>query len=351
MKARDLAIVTVLFALGACASMLGIRPAQRPFEHRAHVNRGVACVRCHTQVARSTESSPLDLPAPESCVDCHAGAHDGQAPSACLSCHGDIHNRSAIADAKAHLLFSHAAHQGPSLGKCVVCHGGVLQGDGPLRPTMATCLGCHEHQAQWSERSCTPCHRDLADEHARPASHVVHGADFMARHGVAAASSRDLCASCHRESECAACHGANVPALPQAMHFDQPSRPDMHPRGFASRHALEAKTDPATCLSCHRDESSCRECHKERGVLQASVARASPHPPGWVSPNAGQNRHGEEARRNPVSCASCHGGAGEMLCVSCHRVGGPGGSPHPAGFSSSKALSELPCRLCHTGGL
>jgi len=47
------------------------------------------------------------------------------------------------------------------------------------------------------------------------------------------------------------------------------------------------------------------------------------------------------------ACASCHGGAGEALCVDCHRVGGIGGSIHPSNFSSDRNLTELPCRLCH----
>jgi len=37
-----------------------------------------------------------------------------------------------------------------------------------------------------------------------------------------------------------------------------------------------------------------------------------------------------------MSCAGCHGGAGEQLCVGCHKVGGPGGNPHGAGFASHK---------------
>jgi hypothetical protein len=139
----------------------------------------------------------------------------------------------------------------------------------------------------------------------------------------------------------------NVPALPQTLHFDEPLRADMHARGFVSRHSIEARTDPATCLSCHRDESYCRDCHAQSGLLQATPLHESPHPSGWVGTGPGQNRHGAQARLDPASCASCHGGAGETLCVGCHRVGGPGGNPHPPGFSSTKPASELPCRLCH----
>jgi hypothetical protein len=73
----------------------------------------------------------------------------------------------------------------------------------------------------------------------------------------------------------------------------------------------------------------------------------NPHPPGWVGPARADNEHGRAARRDPVSCAGCHGGAGEALCVSCHRVGGVGGNPHPPGYRSNQPMTALPCRQCH----
>jgi hypothetical protein len=52
-----------------------------------------------------------------------------------------------------------------------------------------------------------------------------------------------------------------------------------------------------------------------------------------------------------MSCAGCHGGSGEQLCVGCHRVGGAGGNPHGPGFQSNKAMHhDLPCRECHGVG-
>jgi len=342
-------LLALTFALSACAAMLGIRKTpERAFEHRAHVTQGIACVRCHQRVARSGMDDPPDLPSTDSCRECHSTPHDERA---CESCHGRADTREHASQAKAHLAFAHRDHQGVAPGNCARCHQAIEHSDGPLTPPMATCLGCHEHREQWAERSCLPCHRNLEDEHTRPSSHLVHGESFLHRHGMAAPGSRELCSQCHQESECAACHGVNVPALPSTWHFDEPARADMHPAGFAARHALEARIDPALCTTCHREEKLCRDCHRERGLLEVSPERGSPHPADWVSPERGRNRHGEEARRNPVSCASCHGGAGESLCVGCHRVGGPGGNPHPSGFSSSKPMSELPCRLCHTGEL
>jgi hypothetical protein len=82
-------------------------------------------------------------------------------------------------------------------------------------------------------------------------------------------------------------------------------------------------------------------------ALSPGLGGLSPHPAGWVGVGIGGNDHGPAARRDPAACASCHGGAGEQLCVSCHRVGGVGGSPHPPGWQSNQPRSALPCRLCH----
>jgi predicted CXXCH cytochrome family protein len=345
-----LALLALLLAtLAACAGILGIRnQTQQAFPHRAHVIQGVACVQCHKTVARSEAAAALDLPGPDLCRQCHSPAHDSRP---CGQCHGREEERRNVAQAKEHLLFSHRDHTRTAAGGCTRCHDAVLTHDAPLRPTMATCLSCHEHRQAWNSQACSPCHRDMASEGTRPQSHMVHGRDFLKRHGFEAASARELCSSCHAESECASCHGANVPALPSIWHFDDVKRPDMHGAGFLARHSIEARLDPALCTSCHRDESGCQSCHQQRGLLEVSATRGSPHPPGWVGTRGSSNRHGIEARANPVLCASCHGGAGESLCVGCHRVGGPGGNPHPNRFVSHKPMSELPCRLCHMGGL
>jgi hypothetical protein len=337
----------LLLGCAACAGILGVRPqAEHAFPHRAHVLKGISCVQCHTTTAKSDATSPAVLPQTGSCLSCHAKPHD---PNPCADCHGRRENRSAVAEAKQHLRFSHREHTGTTAGRCTRCHDAVGTVDGPLRPTMATCLSCHTHRAAWDSRTCTPCHVNMEAEGTRPESHVVHGDNFMARHGMAATSSRDLCSSCHAESECASCHGVNVAALPSTLHFEDVNRPDMHAGGFLARHSVEAQLDPALCTTCHRDETFCRDCHQKRGLLTATTEHASPHPAGWVGTGGASSPHGVAARMNPVACASCHGGAGESLCVGCHRVGGSGGNPHPPGFHSDKPMQDLPCRMCHLG--
>jgi hypothetical protein len=218
------------------------------------------------------------------------------------------------------------------------------------RPPMATCFRCHAHERVREQRVCSACHVDLADEGTLPASHLVHDGDWLREHGARAASAGDLCASCHRERFCADCHGAAVPALPARARLDDPWQASVHRAGFRARHGLEARAAAGTCSTCHSPDT-CASCHDDTGVAASvSEVRASPHPPGWVGLTAAANEHGRAARRDPASCASCHGGAGEMLCVGCHRVGGVGGSPHAPGWTSRQALTDLPCRLCHVGG-
>lgn len=358
------AIGAVVTFVAACASVLGLRPsARRPFAHRDHALAGVSCLRCHPGVTQAGDEGPLHLPDSGVCVaaGCHSRPHD---PRPCLGCHTTELAAAGALEARAHLRFEHARHVGPSFGNCVRCHVGVVEENGRLRPPMAVCGGCHAHQRTLRDRDCDACHVDLAEEGTWPESHLVHDEDFARRHGAIAAASADLCASCHTERFCASCH-ATVPAASAApfaasgvsLRFDG-DRPTAHRPSFRARHAEEARAGGSTCLACHA-EASCGACHAHTGVAARAAGDpsrdpagrrgvgppVSPHPPGWVGPS--RNDHGLAARRDPVACASCHSGAGEALCVGCHRVGGVGGNPHPPGFRSRLSLREAPCRLCH----
>jgi hypothetical protein len=342
-RPRTLRVVATAIAitLAGCAGLLGYRSStRRPFEHAAHLREGVSCLRCHAGSDKAKDQGPLHLPPTATCLSCHAEPHDRRP---CAGCHGDPAAAGAAAEARTHLRFSHAIHVPRLSGNCARCH----VGDGaerPLRPAMATCLGCHEHDAEFETRRCDGCHVDLAGERVLPASHVVHDGDWLKDHGTRGAGQLDLCMSCHAEKTCAGCHGATTAALPARLGFDDPFAASVHRAGFLARHADESRAAPGTCSSCHAP-SSCIDCHAARGVVGAGAR--SPHPSGWVGLGAGEGGHGPAARRDPASCAGCHGGAGEMLCVGCHKVGGIGGSVHPPGWSSPRATSDIPCRLCH----
>lgn len=331
--------------LGACAALLGVKPreAQHPFEHRAHVLKGIACVECHRDIRSAGADGPLHVPDTARCVSCHTKPHDTRT---CNDCHGEAHVRQEASMAREHLRFTHGAHLKRVDGQCVPCHNAIGKTDAStLRPPMAQCFTCHQHADQWTSRQCDGCHVDLPAEAVKPSSHVVHDGDFVREHGARAASSRELCATCHSESSCLKCHGVSVAALPWKFATERPQLSGLHRAGFRMRHADEARANPGLCATCHEQTTFCEGCHAEKHVGAAPGSR-SPHPAGWVRARSGE--HGRAARLDPVSCASCHGGAGEALCVGCHRVGGPGGNPHGPSFSSRlDKTRDVPCRQCH----
>ncbi|MCA9551854.1 MAG: cytochrome c3 family protein [Myxococcales bacterium] len=344
-RALILALLLLLGTGAACATVLGIKPPGRAvFPHRAHVTKGIACTRCHEGMDSAGEDGPLHIPDTTRCVECHVDPHDART---CSNCHSAELSLERVKSAKHHLRFEHQKHLPVVASNCARCHVEVAEAERPLLPPMAACLACHEHEGTFQDASCEQCHVDLEVEQSRPASHLVHDEDYVNRHGPEAAASRALCDSCHTERQCASCHGANVPALPQRLNFDRPELGGLHRAGFASRHDREAKTDPGLCFTCHT-ETSCQRCHEDRGIAGANATR-NPHPAGWVGIGQNNNAHGAAAWSDPASCAGCHSGAGEALCVNCHKVGGVGGNIHPPGWTSKRSLAEAPCRLCHDG--
>jgi len=340
--------VLLACVLAACASVLGIHPRDgaHPFEHRKHVLNRVGCLDCHAGVASNPEEPGLlHLPSDSVCLRCHQKPHDERS---CSSCHGEPRIRGEAALAHDHLKFDHRKHMPSVAGNCARCHTGVEEArPESIRPKMAVCFGCHEHRDEWTLRDCDACHKDLGAEDSPPESHLVHDGDWIREHGVRAGSARDLCSSCHSERSCAKCHGVGtVPTLPSKLAFEDVPLSGLHRAGFRARHAEEATANPGMCTTCH-SENSCVECHTRSHVAPGSTT-LSPHPPGWVSTAAGGGDHGVQARINPMSCAGCHGGAGEQLCVGCHKVGGAGGNPHGPGFRSNKnKFHDVPCILCH----
>lgn len=347
-RLRLILLAATVGVLAACAGVLGLRK-DRPtaFAHRAHVVKGISCPTCHQGIDQAGDDSPLHLPDDATCTTsgCHASPHTSDP---CQTCHADAVAAGAAMEARKHIKFSHAKHVGgEAVGNCARCHIGVATGDAPLRPPMAVCWGCHEHQGVREVRDCQACHVDLESEGTMPISHMVHDEDFTWSHREEASSSADLCSSCHTERSCAACHGVSAPTIPARMRPANPFAASVHRPAFVARHGEEARADGGACMSCHQP-SRCDACHQENGVSANGTPSRSPHPPGWVGLGSGDNEHGRAARRDPVSCVSCHGGAGESLCVSCHKVGGPGGSPHPVGWTSDRPLTQMPCRMCHT---
>lgn len=109
---------------------------------------------------------------------------------------------------------------------------------------------------------CTECH-DARDENVAY-ENVNHTAYFGSDHRQAAYQSANLCSMCHKESFCSDCHATQSELKPSLRDQSRTDRRTPHRGDFQSRHRIEARVDPTSCVRCHgnpRAAQTCRPCH------------------------------------------------------------------------------------------
>ena len=368
-------------------------PAQKltvRFNHRKHVKKlGLTCLSCHERAKTSRRSADSLLPPATRCDACHQTDHrdlgdvksqGGALMGQCGFCHIGYREGKAVERLlipKPNLRFNHAAHLAKNIG-CQQCHGAVQNLELATRdqlPRMRGCFRCHQmpEPARGEARgTCQTCHlterggmlRTRFASGSMVPPRWLHGADhgpgWLHRHKTVAGANSQLCASCHSEKECMACHDGRV----------RPRK--VHPGDWLSMHPIAARQSAPNCTSCHRTQSFCVSCHQRAGVTMSGpygnfAERGRFHPPKstWTDPPRGAGHHAWEAQRNITACVSCHV---ERDCATCHatasvggRGTGPGGglgsgfgqgvNPHPAGFRHrcGRALRQnaRPCLVCH----
>ena len=337
--------LAVAATLAACAE-----PAPPAFPHQAHLT--------------STKCGKPGLMPCTTCVSCHGGLRTSDAkaiepPSDCARCHtpasagvrAEVARLESTPLSKQPIAFEHASHLPlPEIrGQCVPCHRGAPQdgAEGALYPPMTECLDCHRHQEQFAAGNCVLCH-PRADLRGRvPRTALRHDLQFIRDHREQATRQAKACAQCHAQAECTACHDDTQTLPIEQRRPNAIDREQVHRGDYLSRHTIEARSTPASCLRCH-SSASCNGCHVERGVSAARVGSTSPHPIGWTGTSKGSAAsHGRVARRDLVSCAGCHDQGPATNCIRCHRVGGYGGNPHPNGWRSARSADDAMCQYCH----
>ena len=157
----------------------------------------------------------------------------------------------------------------------------------------------------------------------------VHPLDFVEQHGPTASSGRINCQGCHEERTCTNCHNGG-------------SRRRFHGFNFVSRHAASAAGRERDCSSCHATETFCRECHRGQGVLARGSRDVAYHDrqPLWLT------QHGQAARMEMQTCASCHQ---QRDCTRCHSDVGLRVNPHGPGFDAARMAkrNRQMCLTCH----
>jgi hypothetical protein len=321
-------------------------PARFPHKmHLAGIDCGgagqAACLSCASCHALSEREGAHRLPEQATCDKCHtAAAHRNEVrvPSPPPRPYGEIH-----IDHDKHLALPEIR------GQCVPCHAGVVKSGQSEIPPMSQCFTCHEHQKQWDRGDCTPCHARQDLTRVLPVTFLKHDGGFMRQHGSVAAQRQQLvlCQSCHTQAQCQDCHDLSQDMTVERRRPERIESQQVHRGDFMVRHAIEARSEPAKCVTCHTPQT-CDACHAARGVSANVENPRSPHPPEWVGTNThSSNFHGAAARRDIVECAGCHEAGPLTNCIRCHKVGAYGGNPHPSGWKSSRGRDSEMCRYCH----
>ncbi len=355
--ARHARLLAFLFAIGSasCAGWWwGMAPLPHGGDrlkvpHARHQTAKVDCIACHEAVFDSKELGDRVIPEEKLCMQCHKAKKND-----CAMCHTAAKARARAGQGAVPpqtLRMSHAAHIERVKEDCTVCH---KQLPNPMRsedtrPKMEACLSCHEHKQQYDEGRCTVCHVDLARFGLKPVSAFSHAGNFVREHMRPARAAPQTCATCHDQTFCSDCHAGTVGLQIETKLPERVDRDFIHRNDFVSRHMIEAKADPASCARCH-GTSFCQTCHKAQNLTPQGSNPRNPHPAGFTLPGS-PVFHGIEARRDIASCAACHDQGAQSNCVSCHKVGGIGGNPHPPGYDARHPRSEIRqngmCAACH----
>jgi len=217
----------------------------------------------------------------ESCANCHSNANFSTGSSKVVTSKG--------------LRINHVAcSKGQS---CTSCHGGIghqIKGQVPTTYNMDACVACHA-QNQKDSSNCADCHADSYTSTAKQLGFssatfsAVHGANWEKMHG---AGDQSTCLSCHKQSDCARCHGALVP----------------HDAYIITTHGKAAAAPDAKCNTCHKDQKFCDDCH----------GMPMPHPSNFLQTHAAVTKTVGE-----TTCYNCHA---KSDCDNCHNA-----HVHPGG--------------------
>ena len=259
------------------------------FNHKAHIDRNIACAQCHGALDQIELATRDQLPRMRGCLHCHQApdsASAGDAKSACDTCHIRGEHGSTIKTmfASGALQPPRWLHNAEHTPDFIERHRWIAADDS------AFCANCHK------EDFCTDCH----DGRTRPRN--VHPNDYLNMHPVEARMATQTCRSCHQEqSFCLDCHlrvgvaDSSPPASRDTGRFHPPKAIWSDPPRKPGHHSFEAERNLNACVSCHV-ERDCVACHGGSGI----GAGFSPHQNGFVGGCATQ------MRRNPRPCFVCH---------------------------------------------
>ena len=129
--------------------------------------------------------------------------------------------------------------------------------------TRATAPPQHPEELSGSNVNCLDCHDNELTGALKPYDTFRHTSRFLLDHGKLASQSSDLCSSCHSDAFCMECHATTENLGPDLRRGNRPDRELPHRGEYLTRHQIDGKVDPGSCIKCHgnRNDGSCSVCH------------------------------------------------------------------------------------------
>ena len=121
------------------------------------------------------------------------------------------------------------------------------------------------HLALFNKRPplCTDCHKPRTPP--VQFERFNHTAYFLKNHRQEASQAANLCTICHQPQFCNDCHGVGTPLKPSIKQPTEPFRRLQHRGDYLSRHRIDARIDPSSCIRCHGNPKTARTCARCHG--------------------------------------------------------------------------------------
>lgn len=133
-----------------------------------------------------------------------------------------------------------------------------------LLPSTGNMPTVHPEPLAQGRPLCSDCHEARLKDSQKPYTVFDHTFSFAKDHRFAASGEERTCAICHKASFCTDCHANHTEIKPSTKLGERPDRELIHRGDFQSRHQIDGKLDPASCIRCHgrMNNEKCVTCHR-----------------------------------------------------------------------------------------
>jgi hypothetical protein len=299
---------------------------------KAPADSALQCGACHLE--QGGKWMAVSRTRSAQCLDCRKlpAEHLAVADTSCATCHRSLAEATTLPLERVAQFGKPANHDAANFM--------TSRGHGELAKPLAgtdwavapSCAACHRTQpaiALTLPNAGPGRGTGAVIERQQPASHTVDFADW---HGQEANAAPQACSACHARVECLDCHRPNPGASGS-----------YHAAGFLTRHPSAAFSRESDCGDCHNQATFCATCHEKAGLANSGRALAGGY---HDSRGSFLLSHGTAARQNLESCVTCHT---EQDCLACHSAQTRRFNPHGPGFNPERLRRRNPqtCAACH----